>query len=210
MSRIAPVFSLIEVLMHELANPVQAARTALKLWQEEAAGRELSSSNRVRGLDVAFEHMATVIRCVQAVKESALLPPSNVSSEKLRADLLAESRSFEIRTQILKWPSAPVFLKMHGGAIPLMLLSWAAVAHSPNHLLKLVLENKDGVWRLIANLREGEVKSVCKAGSTADVAGFAGAIGEFMLAAGGSVMIYEDDRGVYELELRFKDGCDSE
>lgn len=106
---------------------------------------------------------------------------------------------------MIEWPQHPVLLKMHGSAIPLLLLSWAAITNSPN-VLNIALRKAEFQWTLSASIRESKNTSVCRVGSSAVVAGFAGAIGEFMIAAGGAATVYEDDLGAYEIELHFEDG----
>ncbi len=184
--------------MHELANPVQAAQTALRLWHSETPSAA-DPNSRLHGLDRAFEHIATVLHCVQAAKDSSLLPPAAVTSDKLLADLTAECSVFGVETVIEEWPADPVTLRLHGAAIPFLLAGWAGVARSENRKLKMsLIAGADG-WKLNALLRDGDGDAVRK--DSHATAGFPAAIGEFMAAAAGHVEVHEDNQSVFEIAI---------
>ncbi len=195
-----PAYALVEVMMHELANPVQAARTTLRLLQNEPLSAA-DAMSRVQGLETALERVAIVIRNVQAVKDSSLTPPASVSSDRLLSDILSECGAVNLKTQVEEWPEHPVVLKLHGAAIPVLLSHWAAGEQKGQQALRISLEQASGRWTLSARLRNGEGAVVCKESSAVAVAGYPAAIGEFMHSAGGSSFVREDDMGTFEVYL---------
>lgn len=202
--RTSPAYSLVEVLMHELANPVQAARTTLRLWQGEEAVSP-GSRSRIQGLDTAFERIAVVIRSIQAVKESSLIPASPVQADRLLADITTECRAFGHEVVLESWPTKAVTLGLHGAAIPLLLASWAAVSNAEQRRVRLSLEQTHEQWTLRANLRPNQSAVVNRDITVVAVAGFPAAIGEFMLSAGGSAELKEDDAGTFEIVLTVRE-----
>lgn len=194
-----PAYALVEVLIHELANPVQAARMAVHLWQSDHHTSD--DKARLQGLDLALDRVATVIRTIQTVKESILLPPAPVSTEKLLADLENECATAKVNAVVSAWPSPPIALKMHAIALPVLLASWASMSRVAGQDLNVSLLPNGSNWVLQASLREGGAESVVRQGTATNVAGYPAAIGEFMMAAGGSTKVMEDDTGTFELDI---------
>jgi len=195
-----PAYALVEVMMHELANPVQAARTTLHLLQNEPLAAA-DAMARVQGLETALERVAVVIRNVQAVKDSSLTPPASVSSDQLLNDIAAECASVHLKTEVVEWPERPVVLKLHGAAIPVLVSHWAAGARTEQQSLHLHLTPFSGGWLLKARLRDGKGAVISKESTAVAVAGYPAAIGEFMHSAGGSAFVKEDDIGTFEITL---------
>lgn len=186
--------------MHELANPVQAARTSLRLWHDQNPTYS-DSQIRIQGLDAAYERIAMVIRSIQAVKESSVLPATAVFSDRFRTDILFESATFGIKTIIEKWPDPEVNLRLHGAAIPLLLSCWAAVSKAETENLLITLQPSRSEWELSARLRKGEDNAISRESTAIAVAGYPAAIGEFMIAAGGKAFVREDNHGAFELVM---------
>ncbi|MBL0060107.1 MAG: hypothetical protein IPP40_01040 [bacterium] len=195
-----PAYALVEVMMHELANPVQAARTTLHLLRSEPLSAT-DAMSRVQGLETALERVAIVIRNVQAVKDSSLIPPASVSSDRLLTEIVAECTAVNLKANVSAWPEQPVILKLHGAAIPILVSHWAAGARAEQQILNLSLIPIHDGWTLSARLRDGEGAVISKESTAIAVAGYPAAIGEFMYCAGGSAFVKEDNIGTFEIAL---------
>ncbi len=196
----SPAYALVEVMIHELANPVQAARTMLHLLQNEPLAAA-DAVSRVQGLETALERVAIVIRNVQAVKDSSLTPPASVSSDRLLSDIVSECAAVNLMTKVAEWPELSITLKLHGAAIPILISHWAAGARSEQQALYLFLTPVSNSWALSARLRDGKGEVTSKKSTAVAVAGYPAAIGEFMHSAGGSAFVKEDDIGTFEITL---------
>lgn len=203
MKPFTPAYALVEVMMHELSNPVQAARTTLRLLQDDQISAA-DALSRMQGLETALERVAVVIRNVQAVKDSALTPPSSVSSEQLLNDISTECLAYQIPIMVEAWPQDPVVLRLHGAAIPILLTNWAAGAREEQQKLSLSLKPGKSGWALNACLRDGMGEIVSRVSSAVAVAGYPAAIGEFMRSAGGNAIVKEDDTGTFEIDLNIE------
>ncbi|NUO19193.1 hypothetical protein HUU59_07110 [bacterium] len=196
---LGPALALVEVLIHELANPVQAARTAMNLWHTENVDRD--RQDRLHGIETALDRVAAVIKTVQAVKESSCLPPTSVSSDKLRSDIASECADAKVTLHIDDWPSSQVALKMHPVVLPVLIANWASISRDRGNCLHIALRPKGDRWLLQATLRKGDRDSITKHGLASEVAGYPAAIGEFMIAAGGAAEVMEDSLGSFELDI---------
>lgn len=198
-----PAYALVEVMMHELSNPVQAARTTLRLLQ----GDQISAAealSRVQGLETALDRVAVVIQNVQALKDSTLTPPTSVSAEQLLNGITNECRAHQIPVNVEAWPDSPVVLRLHGVAIPILLTNWAAGARVEHQKLSLSLRPSESGWALNACLRDGMGEIVSRVSTAIAVAGYPAAIGEFMRCAGGNAIVREDDTGTFEINLNIE------
>lgn len=201
-SPVGPTYSLLELLMHELSNPVQAARTTLHLLEIEGAGvGDLRA--RVQNLSLAFERISSVIQTVQSVKESALLPATTVTGERLLADLRMELASLELTCDVFAPTNEQPLLLVHEVAVPLLIARWAALNIEKHGKVRASLLKVDGEWTLKVTLRKGQPQAISREMSFESVAGYPAALGEFMRAADGRAFLYEDDLGAFELILYF-------
>lgn len=196
-----PLFMLLEAMMHELSNPVQAARTSLHLLQSETAGDDRIRS-RVQKLDRAFERIASVVRSVQLAKDAALLPPTRVVGTKLVANLKQELVGLGLEPLVRSVQENATVFKIHLSIVPLLLAYWAASGTVPEATPVVELKHEpDDQWRLHLRLRSGGQNRETQPATMEHVAGYPSSVGEFMRAAGGDAYVYEDDEGIYGISL---------
>lgn len=196
-----PLFMLLEAMMHELSNPVQAARTSLHLLQSETAGDD-RIRGRVQKLDRAFERIASVVRSVQLAKDAALLPPTRIAGVKLVANLKQELVGLGLEPLVRNVPdNSPVF-KVHLSIVPLLLAYWAASGTVPEATPIVELKQEPNEqWKLHLRLRSGGQNRETRPATLEHVAGYPSSVGEFVRAAGGDAFVYEDDEGIYGMSL---------
>ncbi len=189
-------------MMHELSNPVQAAKTTLHLLEIEGDGvGDLRS--RVQSLSSAFERISYVIQSVQSVKESARLPATPVTGERLLDDLRMEFSSLDQDCEVFAPDGELPLLIVHEVAVPLLIARWAAHTVEQQTKVRAALQKIDDEWTLTITLRAGQPKAISREMTYDSVAGYPAAIGEFMRAADGRAFLYEDDLGAFELILYF-------
>lgn len=196
-----PLYMLIEAMMHELSNPVQAARTSLHLLQSETSGDD-RIRGRVQKLDRAFERIASVVRSVQLAKDAALLPPSRIAAAKLLSNIKQELVGLGLEPLVKPVPDDAPFFRIHLSIVPLLLAYWAASGTVPEATPVVELKREqDGRWNLQLRLRCGGQNRDTHPATLDHVAGYPSSVGEFMRAAGGNAFVQEDDEGTYGLSL---------
>lgn len=195
-----PSQALVEVLLHEIANPLQAAHSALRLWQGEnanaSAGRE-----RLARLEHSFERVAQVLRIIQTVKDDALAEPQAVPAERFIEELGRECRMRGVEFAVVNSPPSARF-SMHSSALSTLLAAWAFSASTSPAMAKLKFETTEGE-RVVVTIatRIGAANAVRNDLNATSAAGYAAAIGEFMRSAEGNATIAEDDQGAFEIAL---------
>lgn len=199
---VGPTYSLLEVLMHELSNPVQAARTNLHLLEVEGKGTEQVSA-RIRSLTAAYERIAAVVQCVQSVKESALLVPVPIPAVRFISELQAEFAALDLPCEITAPQRELPMLTVHEGAVPLLISRWAAQHTEKAGRVRIVFQQVDHEVAVTVTSRAGQPQAVSREMGASSVAGYPAALGEFMRAANGRAFLYEDDLGAFELVLYF-------
>lgn len=188
--------------MHELSNPVQAARTTLHLLEIEGTGVG-DLRTRVQSLSTALDRISSVIQSVQSVKESALLSATPVTGERLLSDLRMELSSLEITCDVHAPTNEQPLLSVYEIAVPLLIARWAALNVEKHGNVRATLQKVDGEWTLTVTLRNGQPQAISREMSYESVAGYPAALGEFMRAADGRAFLYEDDLGAFEIILYF-------
>ncbi|MCB9358012.1 MAG: hypothetical protein H6506_04630 [Calditrichaeota bacterium] len=197
-----PVISLLEVLLHELSNPVQAARTTLNLMQADLDGHAASRA-RIANLDAAFERIAAAVLCVQSVKESALRSPVPVLQRQVLEDIKTELTSLGLHPSMSGDLHGEYRVVAHEVAIPVLAARWAAAWSKRSQGVVLSQGTSDGEWRLNIELREGDDSATERDASREDTAGYAAALGQFLLSSGGRAILSVDHSGEFALQLCF-------
>ncbi|MBK6766040.1 MAG: hypothetical protein IPG71_06860 [bacterium] len=200
-SAIGPTYSLLEVLMHELSNPVQVARTNLNLLEVEGKGTDQVRA-RVTSLNAAYERIASVVQCVQSIKDCAQAAVP-VPAARLISELRAEFAALDLSCDIIVPQRELPLLLVHEGAVPLLIGRWAAQQLEKNGRIRVSFQQVDRELEVTVSLRTGQPQAVSREMGTSSVAGYPAALGEFMRAANGRAFLYEDDLGAFELVLYF-------
>ncbi len=197
-----PVASLVEVLLHELSNPVQAARMMLNLLQADV-GSNIELRSRLTKLDLAFDRIAMAVHSVQSVKEAALRAPTGVNCEQVLNDLRSEFSAISLPADIAPCESGLPLVTLHEGAIPVLIARWVAANLTDSSTVRVQNRFAGKLWTLHVVLRKGLTDAALRELGTNGVAGFAAAIYHFMIVAGGSASIKEDSQGEFELNVSF-------
>ena len=194
-----PSQALVEVLLHEIANPLQAAQSTLRLWHGDTALTPVHQE-RLERLESSFDRVAQVLRIVQTVKDAALRAPVPVAADKLLNDLAGECRAAGVELALVSELPREL-LRLHGGTVAILIAAWARSVSTAPAMAKVRFEQLDNDWLMLVNTRIGAANAVRFELTATSAAGFAAAIGEFMRAADGLAYIGEDDDGAFELVL---------
>ncbi len=197
-----PVASLVEVLLHELSNPVQAARMMLNLLQADV-GNNTELRSRLTKLDLAIDRIAMAVHSVQSVKEAALRAPTGVNCEQVLNDLRSEFSAISVPAEIAPCESGLPLVTLHEGAIPVLIARWVAANMADSSTVRVQNRFAGKRWTFQVTLRDGLTDAAMRDLGANSVAGFAAAIYHFMIVAGGTASIKEDSQGEFELHLSF-------